>query len=394
MKKHLIITVWFCLLLFPFVVLKLPLHATEVVTYRWFNLPLVAVIAFVASFLWEILFKYRQKAKKGHTDFINKKLLYLQNKKLFPVYLLIAIIFPLITSDYNVSIFTSTFVYIVLGLGLNIVVGLAGLLDLGYVAFYAVGAYSYALLNLYFHLTFWQIFPIAGLLAFCLGVLLGFPVLRLKGDYLAIVTLGFGEIIRLILYNWTDLTKGIQGIGSIPKPNLPGIHLTEGGSNVFLYYILLALIIIALLCFHRLRNSRVGRAWEAFREDEIACISMGIHRTKTKLAAFGIGASWAGFAGIIFASHTGYINPASFTFYESSVILTIVILGGMGSPLGVIIASALLILLPEYFRFLNDYRMLIFAMCMIGIMLFKPNGLLQIKRKQFDLDKLNNATLE
>ena len=286
--------------------------------------------------------------------------------------------------------------YIMLGWGLNIVVGLAGLLDLGYVAFYAVGAYSYALLAHYFGLSFWVCLPLAGLLAAVSGVLLGFPVLRLRGDYFAIVTLGFGEIIRIILVNWYQFTGGPNGISGIPRPSFFGIadfsrspaegmlafHEMFGlefsplHRIIFLYYLILALALVVNLFTLRVRKLPLGRAWEALREDDIACASLGINRTNMKLAAFAIAAMFGGFAGSFFATRQGFISPESFTFIESAIILAIVVLGGMGSQIGVVVATLLVIGLPEAFRELADYRMLAFGAGMVVIMLWRPRGLL------------------
>jgi len=294
-------------------------------------------------------------------------------------------------------------IYIMLGWGLNIVVGLAGLLDLGYVAFYAVGAYSYALLAKEFGLSFWVLLPLAGILSAFWGVLLGFPVLRLRGDYLAIVTLAFGEIIRLILINWVSFTGGYAGVSGIPRPTLFGIpfNANEDGfaaifglefspiyRTLFLYYIILVLGLVTAYVTIRLRQLPVGRAWEALREDEIACRSLGINTTNVKLTAFAMGAAFAGFAGSFFAARQGFISPESFTFLESATILAIVVLGGMGSQVGVAVAAVIMIGGTEIMReldflkyiFGNDfdptqYRMLIFGFGMVLIMIWKPRGL-------------------
>jgi branched-chain amino acid transport system permease protein len=294
------------------------------------------------------------------------------------------------TMDLGVLILT----YVMLGWGLNIVVGLAGLLDLGYVAFYAVGAYSYALLSTQYGLGFWTVLPLAGMMAATFGIMLGFPVLRLRGDYLAIVTLGFGEIIRLVLLNWFDLTNGPAGIGSIPGPTLFGavfaetppagkqsvsemLGITFDGNHrlIFLYYIILGLALITNLFTQRMRRLPVGRAWEALREDETACQALGINPTNTKLTAFAIGAMFAGFAGSFFAAKQRFISPESFVFIESAIILAIVVLGGMGSQIGVVLAAVLLIGLPEWFRDLGNFRMLAFGLAMVLIMVFRPRGL-------------------
>jgi branched-chain amino acid transport system permease protein len=295
-------------------------------------------------------------------------------------------------------------IYVMLGWGLNIVVGLAGLLDLGYVAFYAVGAYSYALLATEFGLSFWILLPVAGILAALWGVILGFPVLRLRGDYLAIVTLAFGEIIRLVLINWKDFSNGYEGISGIPRPTFFGIPFnpTPDGfaatfdlpfspiyRTIFLFYVILALALLTAFVTLRLRRLPVGRAWEALREDEIACRSLGINTTNTKLSAFATGAMFGGFAGAFFAARQGFISPESFIFSESAIILAIVVLGGMGSLIGVVIAAVAMIGGTEIMRELDilkvvfgpdfdptHYRMLIFGMAMVLIMLWKPRGLI------------------
>ena len=295
-------------------------------------------------------------------------------------------------------------IYVMLGWGLNIVVGLAGLLDLGYVAFYAVGAYSYALLATTFGLSFWILLPVAGCLAAFWGILLGFPVLRLRGDYLAIVTLAFGEIIRLVLINWVPVTNGYAGIASIPRPTFFGIpfNATDAGfaarfglefspiyRTIFLYYLILALALVTAAITVRLRRLPLGRAWEALREDEIACRSLGINTTNTKLTAFAMGAMFAGFAGSFFAARQGFISPESFTFMESAVIVAIVVLGGMGSLIGVAIAAVIMIGGTEIMRELDflkavfgadfdptQYRMLLFGLAMVLIMIWKPRGLI------------------
>nr|WP_306267496.1 high-affinity branched-chain amino acid ABC transporter permease LivM [Pararhizobium sp. IMCC3301] len=281
--------------------------------------------------------------------------------------------------------------YVMLGWGLNIVVGLAGLLDLGYVAFYAVGAYSFALLAQTFDLGFWICLPLAGILAAFWGIILGFPVLRLRGDYLAIVTLAFGEIVRVVLLNWYQFTGGPDGISGIPRPTFFGIDFTRGEGGfaetfgldyspihriIFLYYVILALALLTNFVTMRLRRLPIGRAWEALREDEIACRSLGINTTNTKLTAFAIGAMFAGFAGSFFATRQGFISPESFTFIESAIILAIVVLGGLGSQIGVVIAAVVLIGGFEVFREFSDYRMLIFGLAMVVIMVWKPRGLI------------------
>ena len=306
-------------------------------------------------------------------------------------------------NNYGVQIM----IYVMLGWGLNIVVGLAGLLDLGYVAFYAVGAYSYALLSTTFGLSFWICLPLAGTLAAMWGIILGFPVLRLRGDYLAIVTLAFGEIIRLVLINWVDLTNGYAGIDEIPHVTFFGIPFNDDDDgfaavfhlpftpiyrSIFLFYLILALALLTNFVTLRLRRLPIGRAWEALREDEIACRSLGINTTTTKLTAFALGAMFGGFAGSFFAVRQGFVSPESFTFIESATILAIVVLGGMGSQLGVAIAAAVMIGVPELMRELDwlkvvfgqefdptQYRMLLFGAAMVVMMIWKPRGLVSTR---------------
>ncbi len=316
---------------------------------------------------------------------------------IIPVLLVAAIIFPFLPfADRRIlDIAILVVTYVMLGWGLNIVVGLAGLLDLGYVAFYAVGAYAYALLATEMGIGFWLCLPFAGAMAALAGVLLGFPVLRLRGDYLAIVTLGFGEMIRIILLNWYEVTNGPDGISGIPRPTFFGLPFVrsppEGVESfhsffgltyapvdriIFLYYVILVMALITNQFTLRIRKLPVGRAWEALREDETASRSLGINPRNTKLTAFGIGAMFGGFAGSFFATRQGFISPESFTFIESAVILAIVVLGGMGSQIGVVLAAVLLIGLPEMFRELQEFRMLAFGAAMVLIMIWRPRGLL------------------
>jgi branched-chain amino acid transport system permease protein len=309
-----------------------------------------------------------------------------------PVFLLAALALPLYGGRYMIDVGILVLTYVMLGWGLNIVVGLAGLLDLGYVAFYAVGAYSYALLSTTFHLGFWETLPLAGLFAACWGVMLGFPVLRLRGDYLAIVTLAFGEIIRVVLINWTSFTGGPNGVSDIPRPTLFGLKFNASGDAdtfaaffgldysvtqrfVFLYYVILGLALLTNWVSLRLRRLPLGRAWEALREDEIACRALGINVTVTKLTAFAIGATFGGFAGAFFATRQGFVSPESFTFIESALVLAIVVLGGLGSQLGVALAALVMIGGSELFRDFAEYRMLIFGIALVVMMVLRPRGL-------------------
>jgi len=312
---------------------------------------------------------------------------------LAPVLLIFTLLVPVIfyNQRYILDLAILVLTYVMLGWGLNVVVGLAGLLDLGYVAFYAVGAYSYGLLATSFGWSFWVCLPLAGILAAFWGVLLGFPVLRLRGDYLAIVTLAFGEIIRLVIINWQDLTGGPNGVSGIPRPSFFGIPLDNSDDGlaaklgieyspthriVFLFYLILALALLTNWVTIRLRRLPIGRAWEALREDEVACRALGINTTTTKLTAFATGAMFGGFAGAFFATRQGFISPESFTFQESALVLAIVVLGGMGSQLGVALAALAMIGGFELFRSLEAYRMLAFGMAMVLIMIWRPRGII------------------
>ncbi|MFL9922766.1 high-affinity branched-chain amino acid ABC transporter permease LivM [Herbaspirillum lusitanum] len=319
--------------------------------------------------------------------------------------LVVALVWPFFGSRGYVDVMTLALIYVVLGLGLNIVVGFAGLLDLGYVGFYAVGGYTYALLNQYFGFSFWECLPLAAGASALFGFLLGFPVLRLRGDYLAIVTLGFGEIIRLLLNNMTGLTGGPDGVSGIPKPTVFGIEMArsasvEGGTTfhemlgltyqgahmvIFLYFLALLMVLFTYFVTSRLLRMPMGRAWEALRDDEIACRSLGINPTRIKLSAFTLGAAFAGLAGAFFAARQGLVTPESFTFIESALILAIVVLGGMGSQLGVILAAILLTVLPEVARSFAEYRMLIFGLVMVLMMMWRPQGLLPASRPHVEL---------
>ncbi|RNM09872.1 high-affinity branched-chain amino acid ABC transporter permease LivM [Dickeya undicola] len=327
-------------------------------------------------------------------------------QKLLALALIIAAVaWPFVVSRGTVDIATLTMIYIILGLGLNVVVGLSGLLVLGYGGFYAIGAYTYALLSHYYGLGFWQCLPLAGLTAALSGFLLGFPVLRLRGDYLAIVTLGFGEIVRILLLNNTGFTGGPNGISQIPKPTFFGLEFSrsprEGGWDtfhhffgltydpsdriIFLYMVALLLVLLTLFVINRLLRMPLGRAWEALREDEIACRSLGLSPTKIKLTAFTISAAFAGFAGTLFAARQGFVSPESFTFVESAFVLAIVVLGGMGSQFAVILAAILLVVSRELMRDLNEYSMLLLGALMVLMMIWRPQGLLPMKRPQMKL---------
>jgi branched-chain amino acid transport system permease protein len=313
-------------------------------------------------------------------------------------------------------------IYVMLGWGLNIVVGLAGLLDLGYVAFYALGAYGYALLSTDLGWSFWLCLPVCGLLAALFGIALGFPVLRLRGDYLAIVTLAFGEITRVVAVNWTALTNGDAGISLIPRITFFGIPFSKGKEGfaahfglpflpiertIFLYYLILALALLTNFLASRLRRLPLGRVWEALREDEIACRSLGIDTVKAKLSAFAIGALIAGIAGAFFAVRQGFVSPSSFGFIESATILSIVVLGGAGSQAGIVAAAILIIggseflreldVLQEFFGYTFDptqYRMLLVGLSMVAMMNWRPRGLVATRQPSIFLKKAEPVAVE
>ncbi len=400
-RKSLVASIWFMFLTFPIMVIRVnPIE--KIVEWRWTNLVLVGVGSFIISIIWRYLLKRKElgakKAEEGLVETVSLVQRIIRNKKIYlPSLVAVSIFilaFPFVFSLYQTNIMISALIYVMLGLGLNIVVGLAGLLDLGYVAFYAVGAYSYALLNHHFGLSFWIVLPVGGLLGALFGIMLGFPVLRLRGDYLAIVTLGFGEIIRLILENWNDFSFGPSGIAGIPRPPFFGIENSVHESTIFIYFVIIALCILTIFIVNRLQDSRIGRAWIALREDEIACQAMGIDKARTKLTAFALGATWAGMGGVVFAAKTTFVNPSSFTIWESIIILCIVVLGGMGSIIGVIVGALILILLPEYLRAFSEYRMLMFGMLLVIMMVFRPGGVVSDVRRTYKFTKKTVKTNE
>ncbi len=407
------------LILTPIVAFKTTLDQGSL-TYstRW---PLVLTLALIVIagrlifhlFVWNRI----ETSKSAKAAPAKPGILSTIGKYIGPIMLVIALILPLIshffpTSDKRVidlAIYVLT--YVMLGWGLNIVVGLAGLLDLGYVAFYAVGAYAYALLSTVYlpewfgagvvPWAFYLTLPLAGILAATWGVILGFPVLRLRGDYLAIVTLAFGEIIRLVLVNWFAFTNGPQGI-IVPKATFFGLPFKDdpGGFAaffgleynrihfyIFLYYVILALALLTFVVTNRLRRLPIGRAWEALREDEIACRALGINTTNTKLTAFAIGAMFGGFAGSFFAARQGFVSPESFVYLESAIILAIVVLGGLGSQIGIVFAAIAIMGSFELFREMDflkailpqgtdpiQFRMLAVGLAMVLMMRFRPRG--------------------
>jgi branched-chain amino acid transport system permease protein len=393
-KKSALVSIWFMFLTFPIMVIRVnTIYRT--VEWRWLNMLFVGLGSFFLSMLWRFMIRRKEMGqKKSETEKDGRPTIFqrlLRDRRVtLPGMLAVAafaLAYPFIFSMYQTNIMITALIYVMCGLGLNIVIGLAGLLDLGYVAFYAVGAYSYALLNHHFGLNFWMALPVGGALGFLFGVLLGFPVLRLRGDYLAIVTLGFGEIIRLVLENWNEFSFGPSGIANIPRPSFFGMDLNLQQVTIWIYFLMIALVVFTIFVVGRLKNSRIGRAWIALREDEIACQAMGIDKTRTKLSAFALGATWAGMAGVMFAAKTTFINPASFTIWESVIILCVVVLGGMGSIVGVIMGAMVLILVPEYLRAFSEYRMLLFGAILVLMMVFRPGGIITNVRQTYQFKR-------
>ena len=397
LKRSIGISLWFMFLTLPLMVVRVNTINNEV-EWRWLNLMWVGFGAFVIAWFWQFSIERRNSQRAEAVNDLQaevEKSSLMQRLADNPVLsqrlllgaAAVAIIFPWLVSTgqnyYHINVMVSALIFVVLGLGLNITVGLAGLLDLGYIAFFAVGAYTYALLSKAFGLGFWTCLPLGGVMGMLFGIVLGFPILRLRGDYLAIVTLGFGSITKIVLENWDTLFGGAAGIANIPRPELFGMALDGRQKSLYTYYIVLALVALTIFVTNRLKNSRIGRAWMALREDEIASVAMGVDMARTKLSAYALGAFWAGLVGVVFAAHNNFINPDSFTFMDSAMILAMVVLGGMGSILGVIIASLALKLLPEYLRAFAEYRMVIFGAVMVLMMIFRPQGLISNMRRKY-----------
>jgi branched-chain amino acid transport system permease protein len=397
LKKSFFIALWFIFLTFPIMVIRVN-TIENVVEWRWKNMLLTGLASALLSLIWLHFLEKRELAQKreatGEAVQIPFSRRIVEDQKIGRVLLIVGALFllgcPFFLSTYHINVMTTALMYIVLGLGLNIIVGLTGLLNLGYVAFYAAGAYCYALLNHNFGIGFWAAFPIGALVGIVFGILLALPVMRLRGDYLAIVTLGFGEITRLILENWNEFSFGPSGISNIAPPGFFHINLSMYASTLYIYFIMLCLCILTIFVVRRLQNSRIGRAWIAIREDETASLAMGIDTARAKRTAFAIGAGWAGMMGVVFAAKTTFINPASFNFIESAMILSIVVLGGIGSIPGIIIAALLIILLPEYLRVFSDYRMLIFGIAMVFMMIFRPQGIIPYVRRTYEFHPNSN----
>ena len=406
LKKSIGISLWFIFLTLPLMVVRVNTITNEV-EWRWANLGWVALCSFAISWFWQ--YSIQRKAARhaliaADNHPVVEKLSFAQrladdstlSRRVLIGAAVVALIFPWLVSTgqnfYHINVMVSALIFVVLGLGLNITVGLAGLLDLGYIAFFAVGAYTYALLSKNFDLGFWTCLPLGGIMSMLFGLILGFPILRLRGDYLAIVTLGFASITKIVLENWDTLFGGAAGIAGIPRPEFFGMALDGREKSMYSYYIVLTLVALTIFVTNRLKNSRIGRAWMALREDEIACVAMGVDMATTKLSAYALGAFWAGLVGVVFAAHNNFINPDSFTFMDSAMILAMVVLGGMGSIFGVIIAGLALKLLPEYLRAFAEYRMLMFGGVMVLMMIFRPQGLINNMRRKYETDTVDGRS--
>ena len=389
-KNYAIGLIWFFALLWPL----LGIHADGTITFK--NAVVVWLYVLAATLVIMILISLRKVgALQGAADPLSRaRLAATRTAKAIPTriwimaILVLAIVFPLLTGRYEQDVAINVLVYICLGLGLNIVVGLAGMLDLGYIAFYGVGAYTYALLSIHYQASFWLSLPVAAAIACVAGCIIGYPTLRMRGDYLAIVTLGFGEIVRIILNNWMTLTNGPNGILGIDAPGIYVPTFTDGfhfehlylKKLQYIYYVVLALCIFTIVAVRRLNFSRVGRAWEAIREDETAAELMGVNTFRLKLLAYGMGALFGGLAGAFFSARMRFVSPESFTFIESATVLAMVVLGGMASIPGIILGALALIVLPEVFREFELYRMLALGGAMVLMMLFRPEGIIPAKR--------------
>ncbi|TVR62375.1 MAG: branched-chain amino acid ABC transporter permease [Spirochaetaceae bacterium] len=394
-RRSLVAAVWFSILTFPIMVIRAN-TATGTVVWRWHNIAWMLGGTFVGSFLWTAALDRKQRGGTAtRPSPVRERLATIKTnvtavtrqasvrRGLFVALLVIVAAFPFVSGMYQTNIVTTALLYVVLGLGLNIIIGLGGMLHIGYIAFYALGAYTYALLNYHYGLNFWFALPIGAFVGGFFSLLIGIPVLRLRGDYLAIVTLAFAEITRLVLENWNTLTFGTAGIRNIPRAAIPGVRMMLPQTTVFTYFIMIAIVALTVFVVNRLEKSRIGRQMVAMKEDVIACQAMGVNIAKTKLTALTLGGVWAGLAGVVFAARTTFINPASFSVWESIIVLCTVVLGGMGSIPGVIVGALVLILVPEYLRAFAQFRMLLFGAVLVTMMVFRPGGLIPKRRAEY-----------
>ena len=361
------VPLWAGLLAFPFAG---PWRAVQVVLVV---LAGVALLGLLKADAVSRTFKSIREKSSGVRASAGSLLSRTRSPLVLSLFIVLLFVIPFFQNDYYRDVLTLTAMYAVLALGLNLVVGQTGLLNLGYVAFYAIGAYTYAILSTRFGFPFWPGLVAGAASAAFMALLIGLSTLKLRGDYFAIVTLGLGEITRIVLNNSDSVTGGPNGISRISRPSLFG-HVFS--SPLDYYYLILVIAIITVFAMNRLMVSRIGRAWVAIREDEIAAEAMGINTFRLKLLAFVIASAWAGMTGVFFAAKMAFVSPESFTFFESVMILCMVVLGGMGSIPGIILGAFLLITLPEVFRDFADYRMLGFGVALVLMMIFRPQGLL------------------
>ncbi len=405
-KQHLMKALQMAALIFLIAIPVVALHLQQgpqglSVALRLWPAVQLALLAFVLQLLIPALTQLKKRFPPLAPE--HRRALLQRSHWLLVLLILFALALPFIYGKNRqvMDIAALALIYVLLALSLNIVVGFAGLLNLGHVAFYAIGAYCYAIMNRH-GFSFWLALPLGGLIAGAAGLALAFPILRLRGDYLAIVTLAFGEIVRLLAINLNGFTGGATGISGIAPASFFGLPFAKNppagstafhqwahipfSSNhklIFNYCLILTLCLLTLWIINRLRRMPIGRAWEALREDEIACRSLGINPAVVKVSAFGLGAFFAGLAGVFFAARQGAITPENFTFLESAMILAIVVLGG--SQLGIILAALALTVLPEYARSFADYRMLIFGVVMVLMMIWRPQGLIPGLRPKLEL---------
>lgn len=374
--RYLFIPIWFGFLVFPFSGIKNAAFLSIAI--------FIGILLFLSLVRLNALIRIKKNLLSVSQPLAKKTTALKDSSFVFAqiIFLLFLAVIPIFLNNYYIDVLTLAGLYAVLALGVNISVGMAGLLDLGYIAFYAIGAYAYALLSTKFGVSFWLSLPIGGFFAAAVGFILGIITLRLRGDYLAIVTLGFIQIVHLVLNNWNSLTGGPNGILGIARPSIASFKFSQ---PIHFYYLILGIAVLSAIAISRLNNSRIGRAWIAVREDEIAAEAMGIDTTRMKCLAFSMGAFWAGIAGVFFAGKFAFVSPESFTFFESVFVLSMVVLGGMGSIPGAIIGAITLIVLPEILRGFSQYRMLIFGAALVIMMVFRPQGIIGSQRRKVEL---------
>lgn len=346
----------------------------------WFGLALTVVGVFIGRMVCAAFFDWQDRKKITNHCHVTRITpapagLMLSQSRITLILLVLALLLPFFASRYVLDVSSLILTYMLLAYGLNVVVGWTGLLDLGFAVFYALGAYTFSLLAVHAGFSFWQALPLAALVAGSIAALVGAIVLRLRGDYFAVVTLGLAEIVRITLLNWVSLTGGPNGMTGIPRPSFFGFEFQGMERVIFLYYLILVLVVAVYMLLARLRHLPLGRAFEAVREDELAALAVGMNVPRIKLAAYVIAACCGALAGAFFATKQGFISPESFTFSESALVLAITVLGGMGHPLGIALAALFLVGIPEIFRDLQDYRLIAFGAALVLIMIVRPAGL-------------------